>query len=247
METYHSLSQTTVSRETFDVMFRFACRVSIFAAAGFALSMLPTAAPAQSLFSSRGGSGQNQSSGSTSTGSLFSRNTGFPSGANANQTQSAGNAFVGRSNRGFVGGGGTGQSSSSNAEFGGASRSPATRRAAAGAAEGNGSTPLTGREGNVAPGLGQRKPIVPRHRIAFAYPAREKSAIGEHLRTQLAKLAVRNPAFATIEVQVEADGQVRLQGRVPADDTRKLAALLVGFEPGVRGVRNELVVEADRD
>lgn len=228
-------------------MFRFACRVSIIAAAGFALSMHPSAAPAQSLFSSRGGSGQSQASGASSTGSLFSRNIGFPSGANANQTQAAGNAFVGRSNRGFVGAGGSGQSSSSNAEYSSSSRAPATRRAAVTVAEGNGTTPLTGREGNVVTGQTQRKPIVPRHRIAFEFPVREKSAIGEHLRTQLARLAVRNPAFATIQIQVEPDGQVRLQGRVPSEDARKLAAILVGFEPGVRGVRNELVVESNRD
>ena len=41
---------------------------------------------------------------------------------------------------------------------------------------------------------------------------------------------------------MSADGQVTLRGKVPSESTRKLVAILVRLEPGVRKVQNELVV-----
>jgi osmotically-inducible protein OsmY len=43
---------------------------------------------------------------------------------------------------------------------------------------------------------------------------------------------------------VEVDGQtVILKGKVPSEDERRLAEGLIRLTPGVRAVRNELIVE----
>ena len=66
------------------------------------------------------------------------------------------------------------------------------------------------------------------------------------LSAQLTKL-LEGRVGGGIYVQVAADGQVTLRGRVPSEDVRRLAAALVRLEPGVRRVRNELVSVPVRD
>lgn len=220
-----------------------ACGPAILAAAGFALSVHASCAHAQGLFGSRGSAGQNQPSATSPAGSLFSRNIGFPSSANTNQVPGSGRSFVGRSNQRFVGGGALSQSTSSGSDSANTNRRAAPRRVAAG--EGT-STPVS-REGAAVSNGVRRKPIIPRHRIAFEFPAKAATAISGQLNSQLQKLAATKPEFAGIKVQVEPLGRVKLTGQVPSDDIRKLAAIMVRLEPGVRKVQNELAVAANRD
>ena len=104
----------------------------------------------------------------------------------------------------------------------------------------------TSRQQGALSGRSRRTSIVPRHRIAFEFPARRATEIRSRLQTQLDNLTTMNPDFARITLQVDAKGRVNLQGQVPSEATRKLAAILVRLEPGVRDVHNELSVEAER-
>lgn len=227
-------------------------RFAIIAAIGVMLSLHHASAHGQSLFNNRASAGPGRSSATSTAGSLFSSNIGFPQPATANATQGATGSFVGRSNRGFVGSRASSQSSSSGGETGNPDRRSAGSRTATGARGGG-----VGSERAPTPSLadGQREassgvrrtPIVFRHRIAFEFPAKQATAITGQLTKQLANLADRYPDFAQIKVFVEPDGLVKLQGQVPSDDTSKLAAIIAGLEPGVRGVQNELEVAGDRD
>lgn len=227
-----------------------ACRFAIMAATGVVLSLQHSCVHAQSLFNNRTSAGQR--SATSTTGSLFPRNTGFPQPASANATPGASGSFVGRSNRGFVGSRVSSQSSTSRGESDNAVRRSFGSRSATGlrgdgvAARGESTPPREGGQRDASSGV-RRARIIPRHRIAFEFPAKPAAAITGQLTTQLAKLADRYPDFAHITALVEANGRVKLQGHVPSDDIRKLAAIIVGLEPGVRGVQNELAVEDDRE
>lgn len=223
-----------------------ACRFAIFAAVGVALWMQHPCAWAQSLFNNPARAGQGQATGTSTTGSLFG-SIGFPQPVNA--TQGAAGSFVGRSNRGFVGSRASSQSSSSGGETG--ARPGGSQRAAGARGDGSvnarASTPSSEDGQRQESGGARRARIIPRHRIAFEFPARQESAITGFLTTQLSNLAERYPDFAQIKVRVEAEGVVKLQGHVPSEHTRKLAAIIAGLEPGVRSVQNELTVAGDPD
>ena len=226
-------------------------RFAILAAMGVAMWLHHPRVRAQSLFNNRASAGQGQTSATGTTGSLFG-NIGFPQPGNANATQGAGGSFVGRSNRGFVGSRASSTSSTSGGETNSTAPRPTRSRIAVGA-RGDG---LAGtREATPASADGQREPssgvrrtrIIPRLRIAFEFPATQASAITGQLTKQLENLAARYPDFAQIKVFAEPDGAVKLQGHVPSADARKLAAIIVGLEPGVRSVQNELAVAGDAD
>ncbi|MDA1052664.1 MAG: BON domain-containing protein [Planctomycetota bacterium] len=222
-------------------------RYAIVAAMSVALLMLHASANAQSLFNTRGSSGQTQASVTSTAASPFG-SIGFPRPASANNTQGAGGAFVGRSNRGFVGGRAASQSSASGGGDGNANRGAAgSRSGGEGVVERAAVPPSADRQLESSINSARRTRIIPRHRIAFEFPAKQAAAINGELTRQLANLAARYPDFAHIEVQVEPDGIVKLQGQVPSDDTRKLAEIIIGLEPGVRGVQNKLVLDSDGD
>ena len=52
----------------------------------------------------------------------------------------------------------------------------------------------------------------------------------------------RVPALRSINVAPTPNGVVILRGKVGSEDQKKLAAAMARLEPGVREVRNELVV-----
>jgi len=217
--------------------------------AGFALN---SGAQAQSLFNNRPAAGQTRSAnGPTSTaspsGSMFSRNVGSPPATNTGLGPAASGAFVGRSNQGFVGRGAPGAAAAAVEANGSGRRGEPERRVGRAASGSEAAAPAASRIGEAGSGRRKLTTIVPRQRIAFEFVAREPATISAQLQAQLANLAARNPAFAQIHAGVDADGQVRLQGRVPTEGTRKLAAILVRLEPGVRAVHNELIVADERD
>lgn len=196
---------------------------------------------AQGLFNKRASTGRNQAS--ATTGSMFPSITGFPQSTNASNSPTGGRSFIGRSNRGFVGGRAASPSPSEN-NVGNARRSTdGTRRAD----ERKAAPPSSSPAPPALPGRSRRTTIVPRHRIAFEFSARKAATISDQLQAQLQNLTARRPGFARIQVQVDANGRVKLQGQVSSEGTRKLVAILVRLEPGVRGVQNELSVVTDRE
>jgi hypothetical protein len=177
---------------------------------------------------------------------MFPSNIGFSPSTNTNATPGAGGAFVGRSNREFVGGREASQSVSGVGENSNANRRAAGSQDRGAAAVERAAVPPGADSQREATSNGiRRRQIVPRHRIAFAFPAKRPDAITGELSSQLANLAARYPDFSHITVLLEPDGLVKLQGQVPSDDTRRLAAIIVGLEPGVRSVQNELAVADD--
>jgi hypothetical protein len=82
----------------------------------------------------------------------------------------------------------------------------------------------------------------PRLQIAFEHRSRSSSELNARLASRLqAKL----PATATSPIEVSmGGGEALLRGVVASERDRKMAELLVRFEPGVRGVRNELQVRS---
>lgn len=112
----------------------------------------------------------------------------------------------------------------------------------------------TGRFGNRgfqagARGFGQqpgaaaeRAPVRPRQRIAFSYPQRSGRSIQQSLATRLARISLRQPGLQGINVTMQEDGVAVLRGQVGSEEDRRLAAIMVRLEPGVRSVQNELSV-----
>lgn len=106
--------------------------------------------------------------------------------------------------------------------------------------------------GNVRPNQGgnqQQTPqraIHPRQRVAFDYEAPPVAVVTEVVQTRFQRLATRRPELAGISFSLDGAGVARLRGSVASDDARRLAEALVGLEPGVRQVENELLVERRR-
>eukprot|EP00475_Leptophrys_vorax_P014071 TRINITY_DN20453_c0_g1_i3.p1 TRINITY_DN20453_c0_g1~~TRINITY_DN20453_c0_g1_i3.p1 ORF type:complete len:138 (+),score=4.77 TRINITY_DN20453_c0_g1_i3:124-537(+) len=82
--------------------------------------------------------------------------------------------------------------------------------------------------------------IRPRQKVAFDYPAPKVDTLHVNLKSQLDRVALRNPGMTNVMVSVEPSGELVLRGAVKSEADAKLAANLVRLEPGVRSVRNEL-------
>ena len=80
----------------------------------------------------------------------------------------------------------------------------------------------------------------PRLAVGFSFPVRAPTETTARLTNRLAS-ALSLPASSSIEVTVEG-GAATLRGEVQSERQRRLAALLVRFEPGIAEVRNELRV-----
>jgi len=84
--------------------------------------------------------------------------------------------------------------------------------------------------------------IRPRHRIAFDYIAVPIDIWIEELCARFSDVAAKRPEFSDIHVAIDVPGAVALTGTAPSESTRRLAELLVSLEPGVRSIRNDVVV-----
>lgn len=220
------------------------CGFASVVAATVALALQHACVQAQGLFNNQAAGGRTQTSATSTTGSLFSGNVGVQRSANAAASRRAGGSFVGRSNQGFVGGG-TGSQSSTDGERSNTARgAEPARRLVRPATDGQAEASSAGGRRGTDGGRGRPTKIVPRQRIAFPFVPRDATAISAELEKQLANLAARNADFAQVRVSVDAAGRVELRGQVPSENTRKLAALLIRLEPGVRAVHNELSVKS---
>ena len=88
--------------------------------------------------------------------------------------------------------------------------------------------------------------IRPRHRIAFDYIAVPIDIWIEELRARFSDVAAKRPEFSDIHVAIDVPGAVALTGTAPSESTRRLAELLVSLEPGVRSIRNDVVVRPEQ-
>lgn len=81
----------------------------------------------------------------------------------------------------------------------------------------------------------------PQLRVAFSHPTLKADVVTSAVRVRLqSSQAVRK--FPGVEASVDDKFQVTLTGTVESDEQRRLVAILAGFEPGVRSVKNELQV-----
>jgi osmotically-inducible protein OsmY len=90
-------------------------------------------------------------------------------------------------------------------------------------------------------GRAQNRVVRPRQRIAFEYSAPQGTQITSSLGKQLKNIVSRRPALANVEIDSQG-GEVVLRGNVDTSEQARLAEALVRLEPGVRAIRNELVI-----
>ncbi len=76
-------------------------------------------------------------------------------------------------------------------------------------------------------------------RIAFTVPPLPKTMLAENISGTFVRVERQFPGISAV---VDDNGVVILQGTAATDDARALAAALVRLEPGVREIRNEIVV-----
>jgi len=92
---------------------------------------------------------------------------------------------------------------------------------------------------------GTQRVIRPRLRIAFQYTRPPLNLAVTSLSGRFGRLSSRRPSLANVRFETGADGEITLQGSVSSAETRKLAEIMAGMQPGVRKVRNELTVAED--
>lgn len=85
-----------------------------------------------------------------------------------------------------------------------------------------------------------QRTIRPQLRVAFDSPRPKAEVTAKNLNSRIISLSKR-AGLNGVEVLVEG-GKATLRGQVDTEDSRKLAAMLIALEPGVRSVQNDLTV-----
>jgi len=83
--------------------------------------------------------------------------------------------------------------------------------------------------------------VRPRVRVAFTHPTIPTANLTTNLGGQLQRFTVQNN-LPNVRFEIDQASTVVLQGDVPTAGTRRLLEIVARMEPGVRKVRNELVV-----
>ncbi len=84
------------------------------------------------------------------------------------------------------------------------------------------------------------RPVV---RVAFRHRLRTTAVLNTTVRTRFRRLAVRQPRFRGVTVAMVEGRNIVLRGTVDSDASKVLAENIARMEPGIRSVRNELVVK----
>lgn len=92
---------------------------------------------------------------------------------------------------------------------------------------------------------GSERRIRPRYRIAFDYNIAGTATIAERSRQQLQTFRTAFNLPDTISVEFDDAGTVILRGEAQSAEMSRLITNVVRLEPGVRNVKNELVVAED--
>jgi len=87
--------------------------------------------------------------------------------------------------------------------------------------------------------------VRPRVRIAFNHPTIPAASLTSTLTGQLQRFTAQNK-LSGVRFDIDQNYTVTLKGEVPSNNSRKLHEIVARMEPGVRKVRNELVVLADQ-
>jgi osmotically-inducible protein OsmY len=93
---------------------------------------------------------------------------------------------------------------------------------------------------NQGQGANSKKSIRPQLRVAFDSPRPKADVTTKNLSVRLDNFSKRS-GLNGVDVVVDA-GKVTLRGQVDTEESRRLAGMLVGLEPGVRSVQNDLTV-----
>ncbi|MEX2288428.1 MAG: BON domain-containing protein [Planctomycetaceae bacterium] len=88
------------------------------------------------------------------------------------------------------------------------------------------------------------KRMITRHVVDFDAPAVSGSAIETKLDTRFQGAISKRINAKDLKFEVDPDGVLVMRGEVETPQDKDLAARIASMEPGVRGVRNELVVAA---
>ncbi|QDT63621.1 BON domain-containing protein [Calycomorphotria hydatis] len=107
---------------------------------------------------------------------------------------------------------------------------------------GRGATGFGGQQGINNTQSATTFPVRPQQRIAFDFPARLSADVAASARYTVGKFAEKLGNADAINLSVNNDGTVVLQGQVPTERDRQLAEMLLRFEPGVSQVSNQLTV-----
>jgi hypothetical protein len=87
----------------------------------------------------------------------------------------------------------------------------------------------------------QQRTIRPQLVVAFTPPTPTSELVAARLSTRMKKI----PKAGFKDVNVEVDGRKAiLRGEVSSEDDSRMAAMMARLEPGIRSVKNELVVKA---
>jgi len=90
----------------------------------------------------------------------------------------------------------------------------------------------------------RRTPIRPRLQTAFSSPRLSRTTVNQTVHARLERFSVRQVAIDGLAVDLDENGQLTMRGRVASDHAKKLATAVAQLEPGVRSVRNEMLVDA---
>jgi hypothetical protein len=144
-----------------------------------------------------------------------------------------------------AGGGGTTTTRSTNRSFGGTG---------GGFGRTGGNLGRTGNTGGFNPfaqgGVSNTRTIRPSLRLGFTPILRPATEVNRLVTRRFASISNRISALSTtqahfqgINITVADKGIVTLKGSVASEDAKRLAANILRMEPGVRSVKNELVVK----
>ena len=90
-----------------------------------------------------------------------------------------------------------------------------------------------------------RRTIQPQHRVAFNYPLPSTTTVSGKIEKILAPQPKAKVQVRNLKIETGEAGIVTLRGEVKSEELKLLAGLMVQFEPGVRKVQNELVVNGE--
>lgn len=199
-----------------------------------------------SLFGNTGGATGGRTTGGTgglgrtggAAGGLGGNTGGLPNNANLIQG-AAGGQRAGTGNAGFVG-----RNSNAGRFVGQQQAGTQTGRAnrTFRAAGNTGDPNQVNRNAAGNRGTGNQPTVRPVLRIAFQFRPRTVARMNTNFSTRFQQLAARQPQFQGVSFNINTQGEVVLRGTVSSERAKNLAANLARFEPGVRKVKNQLVV-----